>query len=115
MRRSKAPVGTSRRGGLALLRRLIVFRQAPACRAIRTPEPVRPRMRHSAERRALGLRLCGRHAPRYDVSAPRRGNARGSAGPVTLLSRSGNYEGNLETLGVPGVESRRALPRAAFM
>jgi len=84
MRRSKAPAGTSRRGGLALLRRLTVFRQAAACRAIQTPEPAKPRMHHSAERRALGLRLCARHAPRYYVSAPRQGKARRSAGPVTL-------------------------------
>src|SRR5262245_22521422 len=90
MRRLKAPVGTSRRGGLALLRRLIVFRQAPACRAIRTPEPARPRMRHSAERRALGLRLCARHAPRYYVSAPPRRNARRKCRTCYVTFESGH-------------------------
>src|SRR5262249_53113049 len=64
-----APVGTSRRGGLTLLQRLIVFRPALACRAIRTPEPARPRIHHSAERWALGLPQCARHVPKYYVSA----------------------------------------------
>src|SRR5262245_22166943 len=69
MQRSKAPATTSRRGGLALMRRLIVSRQATACQVIRTLEPAKPRIRHSPERRTLGLQLCARHVPKYYVSA----------------------------------------------
>src|SRR5262245_49097189 len=67
MRRTKAPATTSRRGGLALMRRLIVFRQAPARRAIRTLEPAKPRIRRSAERKALGFPLCAQHVPKHYV------------------------------------------------
>jgi hypothetical protein len=41
----------------------IVFRQATARQATRTLELAKPRIRHSAERRALGLRLCARDVP----------------------------------------------------
>src|SRR5262249_10718644 len=69
MQRSRAPATTSRRVGLALMRRSIVFRQAMARQAIRTPELAKPRIRHSAERRVLGLQLCAGCVPKYYVSA----------------------------------------------
>jgi hypothetical protein len=67
--RSRAPATISRRVGLALIRRPIVFRQATARQATQTLELAKPRIRRSAERRALGLPLCDQYVPKYKASA----------------------------------------------